>query len=176
MNLQISNKTFISFFILFLLSAHNYIFAQETAENRFMDNVRLGGSLGVNFGDGYFSGYLAPKAIYDFNRFASAGIGTAGTYTNASNYSAYSLNLGLIGLFRPLQGLEFSTELEENYVSRELELEGGNITDSYWYPALFLGIGYTTGNVTAGIRYDVLYDEEKSIYGNAMMPFVSIFF
>jgi len=52
----------------------------------------------------------------------------------------------------------------------------GNADDSYWYPALFLGVGYTSGRMTFGIRYDVLYDDDKSIQPEAWMPFVRFWF
>ena len=47
---------------------------------------------------------------------------------------------------------------------------------NYTYPALFLGIGYTTGNLTAGVKYDVLFDEDDSIYSSALVPFISVYF
>lgn len=164
--------------ILIIYSSHSYLFAQETeAQKRaFFENVRFGGSLGLNFTNGYFNGYLAPKAIYDFNRYTSAGIGLAGSYSNSSRFTGTTVGGSLIGLLRPMSFLQLSGELEEHYVSRKLELEGSNLEESYWYPALFFGLGYSTGPVTVGIRYDVLYNSEKSIYANAFMPFVSFYF
>ena len=179
MSLYLFRKKPFLFFIITLLGAHYYSFAQatyETDESDFFDHVRFGGSLGASFSDNAFSAFLAPKAVYDFNNYVSAGAGFAGSYTNADNFSAYSLSGSLIGLFRPLKKIQLSSEFEENYFSRNWELEGGDKKDSYWYPALFLGAGYTAGHLTAGIRYDVLYDEEKSIYGSALMPFVSVYF
>jgi hypothetical protein len=82
----------------------------------------------------------------------------------------------VIGLLRPFNPLQLSAEFEEHYVSRDFKLDGANISDQYWYPALFVGVGYNTGPVTVGVRYDVLYDSEKSIYANAFMPFVSVYF
>lgn len=142
----------------------------------FWENVRFGGSLGANFSNGYFSGFLAPKAIYDFNRYTSAGVGLAGSYNNTSRYTTYTAGGSIIGLLRPIRAIQLSTEFEEHYVSRDFKLDGSNLSDSYWYPALFFGLGYNTGPVTVGIRYDVLYDSNKSIYANAFMPFVSIYF
>jgi hypothetical protein len=179
MILQLFKEKSFLFFIILCLSTHSYVFAQvenPPDNSRFFENVRFGGSLGLSFSDNAFSAFLAPKAVYDFNRFTSAGIGIAGSYTNADNYSAHSISGSLIGLLRPVRNIQLSAEFEENYVSRSWELEGANRKDSYWYPALFLGAGYTTGHVTVGIRYDVLYDDEKSIYGSALMPFISVYF
>ena len=48
--------------------------------------------------------------------------------------------------------------------------------EDYWLPVLFMGVGYSSGPVTFGIRYDVLYNENKSIYANPWMPFIRVFF
>ena len=172
-------KPKILFFFLvlcFSLKSHSQNKLPEKNEPSFFQNVRYGGSVGLSFSNNFFNAHIAPKAVYDFNRFFSLGIGVAGSYSDASNFSAYTLGGGSIALFRPLPMLQLSSEFEENYVNKRLELEGADITRSYWYPALFLGAGYTTGNVTVGLKYDVLYDDQKSIYASALMPFVSIFF
>ncbi len=178
MNLFLSNMKKLLCLALCLYSSHSYIVAQNTEvpKRAFWNDVRFGGSLGLNFSDGSFSGFLAPKAVYDFNRYTSAGVGLAGSYTNTSRYSSYTAGASVLGLLRPFNPLQLSAEFEEHYVSRDLKLDGANISDSYWYPALFFGLGYNTGPVTVGVRYDVLYDSEKSIYANAFMPFVSIYF
>lgn len=144
-------------------------------EDTFWQHVRFGGSLGASFSNNNFSGYLAPKAVYDFNSIFSAGVGIMGSYTDGSNYTAWTYGGSVIGLARPLTALQLSAEFEENYVSRNYEFDGDNFDENYWTPALFVGIGYTTGNVTVGVRYDVLHDD-KSVYADAFMPFVSIFF
>lgn len=170
-------KKVILAFIFLILSSHSFLYSQEsTPKSTFFDNVRFGGSLGLSFSNGFFNVGLAPKAIYDFNKYSSAGVGLMGSYSSASNYKAYNYGGSVLGLFRPFPALQLSAEFEELHVSRNYELEGGNRKESYWYPSLFLGLGYTTGAVTIGMRYDVLYDEEKSIYGNALMPFVSVYF
>lgn len=178
MNYLFSNYKTFSIFIIALYFSQVHLFAQESGvpKKAFWEDVRFGGSLGANFSNGYFSGFIAPKAIYDFNRYTSAGIGLAGSYNNTSRYSSYTAGGSVIGLLRPFQVLQLSGEFEEHYVSRDYKFDGANVSDSYWYPALFFGLGYTTGPVTVGIRYDILYDERKSIYPNAFMPFVSIYF
>ena len=140
------------------------------------DNVRFGGSLGASLSDGYFSAFLAPRVLYDFNKYFSAGTGVSGNFTNASRYSAFTVGGSVLGLYRPFNGIQLSTEFEESYVSKNLQLDGADLEEKYWYPSLFLGAGYNTGAVTIGIRYDVLYDHNTSIYGSAFMPFVSVYF
>ena len=47
---------------------------------------------------------------------------------------------------------------------------------SIFNPGLYLGAGFNTGPLTMGIRFDILYDSEKSIYGNPYNPFVRFYF
>ena len=179
MILQFFKKNTLFCFIFLSLSTHSYVLAQsriEQQESRFFNEVRFGGSLGVSFSEDVFSAFLAPKAIFDFNPMTSVGLGLAGSYTNADSYTAHSFSGSIIGLFRPVANIQLSSEFEENYVQCSWELEGVNKRDSYWYPALFIGAGYTTGPVTVGIRYDVLYDDQKSIHGSALLPFISVYF
>lgn len=175
--LYLIRKSIIVFTLLGLIS-HFQVFSQEEVpvQESFWKDVRFGGSLGANFSNDYFSAHLSPRAVYDFNQYVSAGTGIAGSYTNGSNFSAYSVSGSVLSLFRPIPRVQLSAEFEEIYVSRNVGLEGGNRKDSYWYPSLFLGAGYTSGNVTVGLRYDVLYSDEKSMYNNALMPFVSVYF
>ncbi|WP_317197703.1 hypothetical protein [Neotamlana sargassicola] len=35
---------------------------------------------------------------------------------------------------------------------------------------------YRSNNVTLGVRYDMLYNNSKSIYANAWMPFIRVYF
>ena len=172
------SKKFLFLLIICSYLSHSHLVAQErqVPKRAFWKDVRFGGSLGVNFSNGYFSGFLAPKAVYDFNRYTSAGVGLAGSYNNTSRYSSYTAGASVIGLLRPFNPLQLSAEFEEHYVSRDLKLDGANVSETFWSPALFLGLGYNTGPVTVGVRYDVLHDSEKSIYANAFMPFVSIYF
>src|SRR5690554_2004301 len=53
--------------------------------HNFWENVRFGGGIGLGFGDGFFSGTLAPSAIYQFNPQFAVGVGLSGTYNNQKN-------------------------------------------------------------------------------------------
>lgn len=141
----------------------------------FWENVRFGGGIGISLGDGYFSGSLAPTAVYQFNEKFAAGVGLNGSYAKQKDvFSSTVLGASVLGLFSPLPELQISAEFEELNINRDFDISG--LSENYWYPALFLGLGYNSGNVTVGIRYDVLYDEDKSIYADAYVPFLRVFF
>lgn len=156
------------------------VFSQnDTAKtDRFWDHVQFGGGLGLNFGDGFFSGAVAPSAIYRFSPYVATGVGLNFSYSSQKNvFKSTVLGGSLIGLFSPYREVQISTEFEQLHVNRKFDNRlTTNLEENYWYPALFLGAGYTNGNITIGIRYDVLYDKNKSIYSEAWMPFVRFWF
>ncbi|TBV25195.1 alpha-ketoglutarate decarboxylase [Meridianimaribacter sp. CL38] len=163
--------------LLILISVcFNTVNAQENTSD-FWNHVRFGGGVGLSFGDGFFSGTLAPSAIYEFNNQFALGLGLNGTYNSRKNFYKSTIFGGsLIGLFQPINEVQLSAEFEELNVNRKWEDNLGIEDQNYWYPALFIGAGYRTQNVTFGIRYDVLYDEDKSIYADPWMPFVRFYF
>ena len=154
----------------------NKIQSQETEPN-FWNNVRFGGGLGLNFGDGFFGATIAPSSIYQFNNTLALGIGLNATFNNLKGrYKSTILGGSLIGLVNVIPEIQLSSELENLHVDRNFDAITGLEDDSYWVPALFLGAGYRTGNVTLGIRYDVLFDREKSVYYDPWAPFVRFYF
>jgi len=161
-----------------ILTISTSLFAQNntSSSKEFWDNVRFGGSAGMSFTDNFFSVTIAPSAIYDFNDYVALGVGLNGTYNSRKNiYKSTIFGGSLIGLFNPITEIQLSAEFEELHVSRKWE-NTAIIDENYWYPALFLGAGYRADNFTIGIRYDVLYNENDSIYATAWMPFARIYF
>jgi len=153
--------------------------AQEEASN-FWQNVRFGGGIGLSFGSGFFSGTLAPSAIYEFNEQFAMGVGLNGTYNSLKNeYTSTILGGSVLSLFNVIPEIQLSAEFERLYANRSYDKSiifvQAPETD-FWYSGLFLGAGYRTNNVTAGIRYDVLYEENKSFYASAWTPFVPVYF
>jgi hypothetical protein len=166
-------------FFAFLLSVSQFASSQnaQSDTSEFWKHVRFGGGIGLSFGDGFFSGTLAPSAIYEINPQVALGLGLNGTYNTQKNFYQSTIFGGsVIGLFSPIQEIQLSAEFEELNVSRNWEDNLGIADENYWYPALFIGAGYRTRNVTFGIRYDVLYDRDKSVYAEAWAPFVRVFF
>lgn len=153
-----------------------------TQYDDFWSNVKIGGNLGVGFSNDTFNAVVAPAAIYEFNDWFSAGLGLSFGYSTFKNdrfnEKRRSTNYGasILTLFNPISELQISAEFEEMGVNQRIEIQDLKLTDDYWYPSLFVGVGYRTGFVSIGIRYDLLYDDEKSIYGSAYAPFVRVFF
>ncbi|MBT8304505.1 MAG: alpha-ketoglutarate decarboxylase [Bacteroidia bacterium] len=179
MNLQLSSGKKSILLIVFILF-YALSFSQSGPDNQksdFWNNVRFGGGVGLSFGDGFFSGTLAPTAIYQVSNNVGLGIGLNGTYnTRRDLYKSTILGGSAMALYDPLNELQVSAEFEELNVNRKYESNLNLQDDNYWYPALFLGAGYRAGNVIFGIRYDVLYDEDRSIYADPWIPFVRVFF
>lgn len=175
MNKKIIIHKKVTFIILLFFGFNNLVQSQEV--NDFWGHVRFGGGIGLSFGDGFFSGTLAPSAIYEFNETVALGLGLNGTINNRKGFYKSTIYGGsLIGLINVIPQLQFSTEFEELRVNRKYDVFYNLPDDNYWSPALFLGLGYRSGNVTLGIRYDVLYDNERSIYADAWAPFVRFYF
>lgn len=169
----------IKFYLLFFLiifGAANKLYGQQNKDD-FWNHVRFGGGIGLSFGDGFFSATLAPSAIYELNETVALGLGLNGTVNNRKDFYKSTIYGGsLIGLVNVIPELQFSAEFEELRVNRKYDAFFNLPDDNYWSPALFLGLGYRSGNITFGIRYDVLYDEEKSIYADPWAPFVRFYF
>jgi hypothetical protein len=134
--------------------------------------VRYGGGIGLAFGQESIQIGLAPSAIYQVNDYAAFGVGLNYTYSKIYDTKFSAFGGSLIGLVNPIPALQLSAEFEQIRVNRSF----GPIDDSYWLPALFFGLGYSTGPVTFGIRFDVLYDSDKSLYADPWLPFVRVYF
>ena len=181
MNFFSSKCKILTLFLVFSVFFTTLSFSQDNLPNQksdFWKHVRFGGGFGLSTGSNFFSATLAPNAIYQFNNQLGLGIGLNATYNRQKNaYKSTIFGGSVIGIYNPINEIQLSSEFEALNVNRKFE---GNLSDleddNYLYPALFLGAGYRTNNVTFGIRYDVLYDEDKSIYANAWMPFVRVLF
>ena len=165
------------FFCLFLIliSFSGTVQAQD-GNNQFWQRVRFGGGIGLSFGNGFFSGTLAPSAIYEFDDKLATGVGLSATYTSERDfYNATVLGGSVLALYNVIPEIQLSAEYEQLNVNRRFEsvLFGD---ENFWSPAFFVGAGYRAQIVTIGIRYNLLFDEDDGIYANAWMPFVRVFF
>lgn len=143
----------------------------------FWEHVQFGGGFGASFGSDYTDITVAPSAIYNFNDHFAFGTGLQ--YSNLKQKHYYSSNVyggSLIGLYNPIEEIQFSLELAEVSVNNKYMDLGGNYNRSFWNTGLFFGGGYQEGGVTIGARLNLLFDKKEDIYGSAFMPFVRVFF
>ena len=52
----------------------------------------------------------------------------------------------------------------------------GTLKDNFWNTGLFIGAGYRMENVTVGMRYNLLFNKDKNVYSDALMPFIRVYF
>ncbi len=149
----------------------------QQSKSEFWRRVQFGGALGLAFGSNYTDIMVAPSAVYNFNNYFAAGVGLQGSYVNVKDsYNAYIYGGSLLALFHPIHEIQLSAELEQLRVNAVFDYLGADVEDNYWNTALFLGAGYRAQNVTIGVRYNVLHDDKNSVYHEAFMPFVRVYF
>jgi|TARA_R110000744_G_scaffold85245_1_gene166595 hypothetical protein len=142
----------------------------------FWNNVRFGGSIGLGFTNNGFNGSISPSAIYQFNEQFATGASLSFNYAKFDEDKFLAYGGSILSLYNPIPQIQMSAEFEQLRINRTIATQTIDIEDNYWLPAFFVGAGYSTRNVTVGLRYDLLYDDNKSIYGNALMPFVRVYF
>lgn len=165
------------FVLVFILLSTNNGIAQEKTDS--WQKVRFGGGLGLGFNSGYFSGTISPSAVYDIDEIFSVGLGIQGSYVSQKNeYTSYIYGGSAILLINPINEIQLSAELEQLNVNVDYEHMPGfsQVTDNFWTTALFLGAGFRTQNVTVGIKYNVLHDDKKNVYDDAIIPFIRVYF
>jgi hypothetical protein len=160
--------------ILFILIFFTYVNAQDS-NDKFWDNVSYGGGFNVGFGSNFTTIAISPSAIYNFSDVFSSGVSLSYLYSKNKFFDTKSNVYGgsLISLFNVAQAVQLSAEFEELNIN--VKDNFGN-SDSYWSPALYLGAAYNTGNISIGLRYDALYDDDKSIYSSAFTPVFRFYF
>jgi len=156
------------------------------SQTDFWKHVQFGGGVGASFGSGYTDVTLAPGAIYNFNEYVALGVGLQGSFVkvrgdfysdNLNNYESWIYGGSILGLFNPIEQIQLSAELEQVRVNTTFNYaDAPAVADNFWNTALFLGVGYRTQNVTLGVRYNVLYDQNRSVYSEPFMPFVRVYF
>lgn len=164
------------FLITCLLCFHNSQAQYATGTNDFWGQVRYGGGIGLGFTNGGFNASISPSAIYPVTNAFSAGVSLNVNYAKFGENKFLAYGASLLSLYNPIPQIQLSAELEQLRVNSTVRGFPDMIERNYWSPALFFGLGYTTRNVTVGLRYNVLFDEVDSIYADALMPFVRFYF
>jgi hypothetical protein len=165
-------------FLLFPFAGFSQESTQPKAETEsFWDHVQFGGGLGVAIGNDFTDITIAPSAIYNFNEHFALGTGLQ--YSRLKQKNFYSSNViggSLVGLYNPIEEIQLSLELEEVHVNTSYDDLYDNVKRSFWNTGLYIGGGYRADNVTIGARFNLLFDKDKDLYGDAFMPFVRVYF
>jgi long-subunit fatty acid transport protein len=164
-----------AFFLLLQLTLLGQENSPETTKNKFWKKVQFGGGIGLGIGNGFTNISVAPSGIYNFNKYFSAGLGVQYSYLKQRDFYSSSMYGGsIIGLAQPIDEIQISLELEQLLVN--LDYDNLTISDNFWNTGLFLGAGYRMNGVTIGARYNLLFQEDKGVYGDALIPFVRFYF
>ncbi len=173
-------KVIANLILVFIFSIHFHLKAQEIPQTKpksaFWQNVQFGGGIGLGFGSGFTNISISPTAIYNVNKYVSVGTGLQYSYLKQRDFYNSSLYGGsVIGLFNPIEEVQLSIELEQ--LRANVKTEGFySVSNNFWNTGLFFGAGYRMENVTIGARYNVLFQVDKGVYGDAFIPFVRVFF
>lgn len=175
---KITKTAFATMISLVAMVSQNAVSQEVKQKSDFWEKVRFGGGLGLSLGSGFTNIAVAPGAIYDFNNYFSAGVGLQGSYVDVRDeFESYIYGGSLVGLVNPIDFLQLSAELEQVRVNSAYEISPTEtIKDNFWNTALFLGIGYRAQNITIGVRYNVLFDDDTRVYNDPFMPFVRVYF
>lgn len=163
-------------FFLSIEAQHSY--PQSIPQTTFWERVQYGGGIGLSFGSGYTDISLSPSAIFNINSIFAVGFGLQGSYASSKGfYNSTIYGANVIGLINPIPQVQFSVSLNESRVNNIYNtIGGGRVSNNFWNTGLFIGAGYRTGNITVGMTYNVLFDPDKDIYGNAYLPFIRAYF
>jgi long-subunit fatty acid transport protein len=140
----------------------------------FWEHVRYGGGFAMSFGTQTTIG-ISPSAVYGFDNGFSLGAGLAYTYREIGSVTTNVYGGSLISLYQiPKVGVQLSGEFEQSFAKQKNGANSSIFNSNF--PALYLGAAYNKGRFAIGFRYDVLYDENKSVYASPFSPIVRFYF
>ena len=139
----------------------------------FWDNVQFGGGFTIGFGNNQTTIGISPSAIYNFDNGFALGTGLGYLYSEINDFTTSVYSTSIIGLYQTNFGVQFSSDFDY-YFAKQSTFNGGSINTNF--PALHLGIAYNQGRFAFGLRYDVLYDENKSVFASPISPVVRFYF
>ncbi|CAN0600756.1 unnamed protein product, partial [Ectocarpus sp. 12 AP-2014] len=121
---------------------------------------------------------LSPNLIYNVSDNFSLGAGVQGSYNSIKNVQkTTTFGANVIGQYNLSKKLMSLLEFAQLKVNTKQETPTGEIKDDFWESALFVGAGYNINNkISIGAKFNVLYDDDESVYSSPIIPFVNITF
>ena len=172
------HKIFILLTLIIFVNLDLFSQNSDLGQHRFIDDVRFGGGINIGVGSSYSTFSISPSALYDFSNEFSAGVSFTYVYVKNKSTISSTTNIyggSLLAFYKPISTLQFSTEFEQLKIDQAYASLNENA--SLWQPALYIGAEYVTGNISMGLRYDVLFDKTTNvIYSSALSPVFRIYF
>ncbi|MEP3371823.1 MAG: outer membrane beta-barrel protein [Maribacter dokdonensis] len=139
--------------------------------------LKFGCGFGLNFLGGTNIS-LSPNLIYIVSDNFSLGAGVQGSYNSIKNVQkTTTFGANVIGQYNLSKKLMSLLEFAQLKVNTKQETPTGEIKDDFWESALFVGAGYNINNkISIGAKFNVLYDDDESVYSSPIIPFVNITF
>lgn len=156
--------------LLFVLLSFCF-FTTQAQQNFSWENVNYGGAITLGIGSQTTIGF-APNALYNFENGLCAGLGVGYLYSSFRDFTTSAFSFSIISLYQTPYKFQLSAEFDQ-YFANQKDSFG---TYSSNFPALHLGVAYRFGKFAIGIRYDVLYDENKSIFASPISPVTRFYF
>ncbi len=170
-------KKYLVFILFFSFIAWMSAQDIEKSENKesFFDQVYFGGGIQLSIGNYYSVLGISPSAIYEFDDNFATGLSATYLYVNEKQIDSQYHVVGgsILAMYNPIRELQLNSEFEYLRMSHKNNLN----YSGYWVPALYIGAGYAIGKHGAvGVRYDLLWKEDKSIYNDALTPYFRFYF
>ncbi len=157
--------------VFFLFLSFSFIsFSQQ--RDTFWENIQYGGGFSIGLGNQTTIG-ISPSAIYNFDNGFALGAGVNYLYSEINDFSTQVYGASLISLYQTKFGIQLSGEFDYNFAKQKSR---NNTNFNTSFPALHLGIAYNKSRFAFGIRYDVLYDENKSVFASPISPILRFYF
>ena len=171
------HKILILLSLIFLVNINLFSQNSDLDQHRFMDDVRFGGGINIGVGNNYSTFSISPSVIYDFSNEFSAGLSATYVYVKDKSIVNSTTNIyggSILAFYKPIKNMQFSTEFEQLKIDQKYAF----VNDSdLWQSALYIGAEYVTGNISMGLRYDVLFDKTTNvIYSSALSPVFRVYF
>jgi len=134
------------------------------------------GGFGLSLTNQYFYIEFQPGILYRMTPKFHLGSNLNFNYATRTNYGVrqniFVYGFDALAIYLPFRQMEMSADYQYLYARIQ--------QNSQWtkrqVPALFIGAGYRTPHAVIGIRYDLLYQENRSLYPSAFMPYIRIYF
>lgn len=152
-------------------------FGMPESKWTFGGSAGLGGSFGSN--NGGTSIYVSPRIGYKLTENLEAGIVSDLTWTNAKYFSSNTIGVGPFVNYYIARNFYLSGMFQEYFFNQKNKVTLAKYSGDE--AALYLGGGYLQrigdrAYMQIGLMYNVLYQDDRSVFGSGFVPSVGVVF